>query len=733
MKKSLKRVFPVLFLLAISPLVKAQTSHAVDVTNNIYTPADIVIQQGDTIIWTNSQGFHNVNGTQATYPDNPESFGNSTGRNWVFSHVFTEPGFYDYQCDPHVGLGMVGTVTVESAAMDTLFINFSGMNPHVGQTLWILVNDEDSGDEVARFSTTVAESFTLEITGIMSGSAYEIDFFVDFNANGFYDAPPADHAWRLEIAEASGDEALEFTHNTDFTDIEWKHELKVRFSGMTPHLGQAFTLFVRDAASGETLDTLMIDAIEDESFDLRSYVIEVMGSYMIDFYADHNGNGSYDAPPADHAWRLETGQIMGDTDLEFSHNTNFTDIEAPLVPTLTVNISGMTPHVGQQGWILLIDEDTGEEVERGGGVVEESFPMVFEDIVPGHSYTLDIWVDHNGNGYYDAPPADHAWRLEIPEVSDNEMVDFVHNTDFTDIEWEHRAILNLSGMTPHVGQEIYFALIESASGEIVDRISETVMEAFTVELGELQMGSAYHLDFFSDHNGNGYYDAPPADHAWRLEIPEAMGDDTLDFVHNTEFTDILWKHRLRVRFSGMNPHAGQMLTLYVRDLESGEYLDTVMVEEIEESFDVKSYSLVPGESYMIDFYADHNGNGSYDAPPVDHAWRIETGEAMGDLDVDFSHNTDFTDIFEVTGISENERSGDLTLYPNPVRDVLHIRSDHKLESIRIFSVSGMEVLSVQNLGVQETSVSMKELQAGVYVVNVINVKGDKQVVRLLKQ
>jgi predicted lipoprotein with Yx(FWY)xxD motif len=93
-----------------------------------------------------------------------------------------------------------------------------------------------------------------------------------------------------------------------------------------------------------------------------------------------------------------------------------------------------------------------------------------------------------------------------------------------------------------------------------------------------------------------------------------------------------------------------MLTLYVRELPSGNYLDTVVVAQIEDAdFDVKSYVLEPGNSYMVDFYADHNTNGMYDAPPTDHAWRIETGEATGDVDIDFMHNTNFTDIQPPSG------------------------------------------------------------------------------------
>ncbi len=411
----------------------AQTSHTVDVTSNVFTPDQLTISVGDTVVWSNSQGNHNVNGTQTTYPSNPESFGNQVGAGWTFSHVFTIPGTYDYQCDPHAGWGMTGKVVVEGSLAESLTIHFTGMTPHVGQTLWLVVEDRDESEEILRMSRTVEESFTIEVPGIVAGNDYRVEFF----------------------------------------------------------------------------------------------------------------------------------------------------------------------------------------------------------------------ADHNGNGSYDPPPVDHAWRYDLDAVSANEILDFSHNTNFQDIDWDHRVVVNLSGMTPHVGQEIYFALIDAVTGEVIDRESKIVSETFTVELKKTMSDRSYRVDFFSDHNSNGYYDVPPEDHAWRLEFESTAGDDTLDFVHNTGFTDVMWKHRLRVRFTGMTPHVGQMLTLYIRDLSTGTYLDTVVVGAIENAdFDVESYVVEPGTSYLVDFYADHNGNGSYDAPPADHAWRLESGVAMGDVDLEFSHNTNFTDIFD---------------------------------------------------------------------------------------
>jgi plastocyanin len=208
-----------LLLASVFLPARAQTSHIVDVTNNIFTPDQLTVSVGDTVVWTNSEGFHNVNGTQGSYPSNPESFGNETGVGWTFSHVFTVPGTYDYQCDPHVGWGMVGQVVVGESVGNMLTINFTGMTPHVGQTLWLVVEDRDESEEILRMSRLIEASFTVEVPGIVAGNDYRVEFFADHNGNGSYDDPPTDHAWRLEFESSAGDDTLDFVHNTDFTDI----------------------------------------------------------------------------------------------------------------------------------------------------------------------------------------------------------------------------------------------------------------------------------------------------------------------------------------------------------------------------------------------------------------------------------------------------------------------------------------------------------------------------------
>lgn len=203
-------------------LLHAQTSHPVAVVNNTFTPKELTIYAGDTVVWRNTQGSHNVNGKKTTFPNNPVSFGNNVGVNWTYSFVFTAAGVYDYQCDPHVDFGMTGKVTVLARpASFTLTVGFEGMTPHLGQKFFFYLKDAATG--LYMDSTTLdavrGASFELGSSLIKPGNSYFIDFYADHNGNGKYDAPPADHAWRMSLEDVKGDTAMTFTHNVNFTNI----------------------------------------------------------------------------------------------------------------------------------------------------------------------------------------------------------------------------------------------------------------------------------------------------------------------------------------------------------------------------------------------------------------------------------------------------------------------------------------------------------------------------------
>lgn len=109
------RTLAMTFVVALVTLnLAGQTTHTVSVTNFAFTPKSLTITVGDKVVWNNNEGTHNVNGTKATYPSNPESFGNNLGSGWTFEFTFNKTGTYDYQCDPHAAMGMVGKVIVNT-------------------------------------------------------------------------------------------------------------------------------------------------------------------------------------------------------------------------------------------------------------------------------------------------------------------------------------------------------------------------------------------------------------------------------------------------------------------------------------------------------------------------------------------------------------------------------------------------------------------------------------------
>lgn len=99
----------------------AQTTHTVNAGSYYYTPTNLTVQVGDSVIWINDGGLHDVNGNINSITNqpfnNPVTFDspstNSAGA-VIFAYKFTVPGTYNYDCSvgSHAANGMVGSVIV---------------------------------------------------------------------------------------------------------------------------------------------------------------------------------------------------------------------------------------------------------------------------------------------------------------------------------------------------------------------------------------------------------------------------------------------------------------------------------------------------------------------------------------------------------------------------------------------------------------------------------------------
>jgi mono/diheme cytochrome c family protein len=216
-------------------------------------------------------------------------------------------------------------------ARQDLRFQMQGMTPHVGQRLVARLVD-DSGELRFRavFDPLPAASFTIFLPQVMPRGDHVLEFWADVNGNGSYDAPPADHAWRVSVPPSG---LLSFTHSTSFTDVgaaapsEPGLPLTFDATGFTPHLGQVFGLSVHKVSDGRLVGSYRLASVPAASFRVTiPGVVEPGEDYRVDFYADMNGNGAYDAPPADHAWRVLQSSDAAGLAVTFAHGTSFTDI-----------------------------------------------------------------------------------------------------------------------------------------------------------------------------------------------------------------------------------------------------------------------------------------------------------------------------------------------------------------------------------------------------------------------
>ena len=164
----MKKITTLILSLFLLTNLFAQTTHTVNAGSFYYNPTDLTIEVGDSVVWINDGGFHDVNGdieTTTGQPyNNPETFDseatNVTGA-VIFSYKFTVEGTYDYDCSvgSHAANGMVGSVIVNPP---TSLV--------VADKLDVLVYPNPTSGEFKIDITNYNGDFTAELFDVMGRS-----------------------------------------------------------------------------------------------------------------------------------------------------------------------------------------------------------------------------------------------------------------------------------------------------------------------------------------------------------------------------------------------------------------------------------------------------------------------------------------------------------------------------------------------------------------------------------
>ena len=89
--------------------------------------------------------------------------------------------------------------------------------------------------------------------------------------------------------------------------------------------------------------------------------------------------------------------------------------------------------------LRMFDETTGRTVAyvRNPSIQMPDFGGRMEDlVVDGRSYRIDLYADNDGSGGFSGLPDDHVWRSEGTATDVGLAFEYIHDTDFAEIEWE---------------------------------------------------------------------------------------------------------------------------------------------------------------------------------------------------------------------------------------------------------------------------------------------------------
>ncbi len=128
-------VFALSVRTAVTTALPVQTEHEVEVADFAFSPDDLTISAGDTVVWRRQNGAHNVRAEDGSFDSGAPS------NTWSeFRHTFDEPGVYEFYCSAHgapdairiaragqgprpAAVGMAGRITVlADEPLDSLYL-----------------------------------------------------------------------------------------------------------------------------------------------------------------------------------------------------------------------------------------------------------------------------------------------------------------------------------------------------------------------------------------------------------------------------------------------------------------------------------------------------------------------------------------------------------------------------------------------------------------------------------
>lgn len=146
-------------------------------------------------------------------------------------HTYISVGLMMLIIIPFIGLNSGNRAYASEEKILNLTANFINFSTNLGQSFIIRVFNPLTNQMVANTRKVIIISqpdFSISFDNIPLakeywdvGFTYYVDFYVDVNNNGKYDAPPYDHSWREMVINMKNDTSFTFANNNEYYNLYW--------------------------------------------------------------------------------------------------------------------------------------------------------------------------------------------------------------------------------------------------------------------------------------------------------------------------------------------------------------------------------------------------------------------------------------------------------------------------------------------------------------------------------
>lgn len=662
----------ILYFLMLFPIF-ANAQITVTASGISFSPADITISVGETVEWDNINGFHNVNGNQSTFPGNPESFFSGAPANapWSFSHTFNIAGSYDYRCDLHFGMGMVGTITVEAPALTNalLIAGVFDAQPAAAGAKGIELYALEDVPDLSVFGLGSAnngggsdgQEYTFPAVAVSAGDCFYVTDdstkFADFFG---FDADFVEGSGSATATGINGDDAVELFENGTVIDVFG--DINVDGTGEPwEHLdGWAY----RNDATGPDGSTFVLG---NWSF---SGVSGLAGGATNDLAPVPFPNCTYSPIPPMFI-HANDDSASGDVNQAINIDVLLNDDLPNGFETVTIDVvpaSGTATVVGVNGSI-----DYDPDLDFCG---DDSFTYIVCDNISCDTASVSISI---------------ACPISYPQYSIG-LVSTVNNDGVADslgVTCEITGIVYGINQRPPNG--LQFTIIdENNADDGIGLFSSAENWGYTVDEGDevVVRGTIEQFNGLAQINPDTVWEVSSGNSLHNPAVVTAMSEDTeskLVKFENMTFVDVAtdWTGT----GAGFNVRMTDGTTEFVIRIDN----------------DVDLYSM-PAPAFT-NFNVTGLGGQFDSSSPYLSGYQL-LPRYMEDLE-------------EVVAVVDPEIGNNVEIFPNPVAEILNIKTDIQIDFIQISNVLGQRVMQVSKPE-NSTELNVSSLSPGIYAITFIS-------------